>query len=65
MEKAVDVFLLRGVSEGCREWLRENVAHTLTWTGGLLIEHRFLDDILSGLQGAGFATGTDFDLATW
>lgn len=50
------VYLIKPISEGCREWIDENI-ETEPWQwlgGGLAIEHRYLESTLAILAENGF-----------
>lgn len=47
--------LLRPLTPECRQWLREHVQPgALWWAGALVVEYRYLDDLVTALEAAGF-----------
>lgn len=51
------IFVLTGVSEACKEWIGLNVGNeeTQTWgRDGIVVEHRYIGDIIDGLKAEGF-----------
>lgn len=47
--------LLKPLSSGCRKWLKEHVQPDAQWwAGALVVEYRYLDDLVAGLEAAGF-----------
>ncbi len=51
------IFILTGQTEACREWIEENVGdnQTQTWgQHGIVVEHRYIQDIVDGLRSEGF-----------
>jgi hypothetical protein len=49
------LFLVRPLNEGIREHLEENVSEEARWFGGaLVVEHRYVANLVSGLCDAGF-----------
>jgi hypothetical protein len=54
------VYLLRLESDAAREWVEENVGGEVTWWGGsLVVEHGFLNDLLSGACDEGLEVSVD------
>ena len=44
------ICILRGATDAAREWMDEYLPEdALTWAGGVVIEPRYVDDIVSGL----------------
>jgi hypothetical protein len=50
------IFLLTPHTRGAREWLAEHIPDDAQWWGNgtLVVEHRFIQDIVSHLQEDGF-----------
>ena len=50
------IFILTGISEACREWIETHVGddQSMTWGKGIVVEHRYIQDIIDGLQAEGF-----------
>ncbi len=54
------VYLLRPTSPLGAAWIDEHISPDATWFGGaLVVEHRFVEDLLEGARDAGFALGKD------
>lgn len=50
------IFLVRSNNEAARQHLSENVQDDAQWFGGaLVVEHRYIADLVSALQGNGFS----------
>jgi hypothetical protein len=48
------IFLVRFYSAAANEWLAEHLPEDAQfWHGKLVVEHRFIDNIIAGLQGDG------------
>ena len=48
------VFLLEPEDDTEREWLDFNIGDdAMTWGDRIVVEHRYINDILAGLQGDG------------
>lgn len=49
------IFLVELVSEAARAWVQENVVGDNTWLSPtvLMVEHRYVADIVSGMREAG------------
>jgi len=56
------VYMLKPISDQCRQWCEDNIDHNYPWSGTIPVEHRYLNDILSGLLDAGFKQGIDFEI---
>jgi len=48
VENHGSIFLLRGNTDAGREWISEHIVSALTWCGAIVVEHRFIDDIVVG-----------------
>lgn len=35
-------------SEAGQDWIEENIGHGMRWAGGVVVEPRYADDIISG-----------------
>jgi len=58
------VYLLRALNEKAQEWLDEHVQYE-DWQllgRGIGIEHRYVAEIIEGLNDAGFELGVDYEL---
>lgn len=54
------VYLVKPLTETARDWIRENVVDRTTWFGrALAVEHRFLMDLLDGMEADGLVPGVD------
>ncbi len=48
--------LVRPLSAAAGSWLDDHVAGEATWwAGALVVEHRYLDDLIEGMRGDGLA----------
>lgn len=57
------IYLLRGVSDAGKEWIEENVTQneeTQYWNGAIVVEHRFIADIIEGARQDGLTITTNF-----
>lgn len=50
------VMILRGHSEECEAWIEQNVGNdeTQTFAGGIVVEPRYMQAIIDGLEAEGF-----------
>lgn len=55
------VFILRAHSDECQQWMDDHVGNDETqhFGGGIVVEHRYIQDIINGLESEGF-TGKHF-----
>lgn len=54
VENHGSIFLLRPISEGAHDWAFENLpADVPTFGTAIAVEHRFIADIVEGIQSAG------------
>jgi hypothetical protein len=60
------IFLLIPLSKAAREWVSENIAIEPYQRLGanVGVEHRFIGDIVAGMQAAGLVYGSDFSVAS-
>lgn len=56
------VYLIRPLTDQCREWLEGNLEYKDTYAGGVPIEYRYLQDILEGMAAEGFKPEKDFEV---
>lgn len=55
------VFILCANNDEAKAWLDENVQDDAQYFGrGIVVEHRYLDDLLEGIRGEGFTVETEF-----
>lgn len=49
------ILVLHPLNDAAREWIDEHLytEQTQWWGGGIVIEHRYVEDILDGIDGAG------------
>lgn len=48
------IFLLTPMSDKAREWISEHIPEGAMYMGrALVVEHRYVEDIVAGMQGAG------------
>ena len=48
------LFTATPVTDAGRDWIDENVGgETQWWCGGLVVEHRFIDNLVDGMVGDG------------
>ena len=51
------IFILTGITDSCKAWIEEHVGNdeTQAWgKDGIVVEHRYIQDIVNGLQAEGF-----------
>jgi hypothetical protein len=54
VENHGSIFLLRSMTEIGRDWLTEHIPDdATTWGGAIVVEHRFIADIVAGAQADG------------
>jgi hypothetical protein len=56
------LFLIKPKRAKAKQWLDANVDYQLIIDEGIPIDHRHVDDVLAGLQEAGFEESTDFEV---
>ena len=57
------VYLITPLTSECRNWLKENVSEDAMYLGpSLAVEHRYVEDLVLGLQEQGFRNGRDFQI---
>ncbi len=58
------VYQIQPETEECNKWIEENVCYEDWQRMGdiLTVEHRFANELLNGLIGAGFDMGEDFQV---
>lgn len=51
------VLLLRPLTESAREWVAENISEHQEFAGAVVVEHRYISDIMQGIvdEGMGYA----------
>jgi hypothetical protein len=48
------IFLLRGQTEAGRDWISEHIpSDAQRWSGAIVIEHRYIDNIVAGAMNDG------------
>lgn len=61
---ASTVYVLRGLTRKGRKWIDTNV-RTEEWQrteGGITVEHRYIGDIVKGMQDSGLVANKDFEV---
>jgi hypothetical protein len=54
-ENCGSLFLVRLLTGAAQKWISENVSGETTWFGrALVVEHRYIENLLVGMQEAGF-----------
>lgn len=54
VENHGSIVLVRPLTEAAETWIEENVSNEAQWFGGgLVVEHRFLENLLGGMVNAG------------
>jgi len=57
------VYLITPLSPECGDWLKENVSDDAMYLGtSLAVEHRYVENLVLGLQDQGFKYGRDFEI---
>ena len=57
------VYLITPLTTECGDWLRENVSEDAMYFGpSLAVEHRYVENLVLGLQEQGFKQGRDFEI---
>ena len=53
-------------SKDCRTWLFDNLilAEAQFWGKGIVVEHRYIEDIIKAMRNEGFKDGQDFEVIT-
>ncbi len=50
------VFVLTPLTTQAAEWIDDHIdPNAQSWGGGVVIEHRYVDDIVDGIESAGFS----------
>ena len=52
------VFILRAHTDVAREWIDQHVGDHQTFGGGVVVEHRYISDIVEGMQADGLTGGS-------
>ena len=52
------ITILMPLTEASQEWIDEHIGEHMTWGGGVVIEPRYTDPILDGLQADGLTVST-------
>jgi hypothetical protein len=57
------VYLITPLTPECGDWLKENVTEGAMYLGlSLAVEHRYMEDLIFGMQMQGFDHGRDFEI---
>ena len=57
------VYLITPLSRECEDWLKENVSEDAMYLGhSLAVEHRYVEDLVEGLEQEGFKYQRDFEI---
>ena len=57
------VYLITPLTRECEEWLKENVSEDAMYFGhSLAVEHRYVEDLIGGLEQEGFKYQRDFEV---
>jgi hypothetical protein len=57
------VYLITPLTPECGDWLKDNVSEDAMYFGlSLAVEHRYLKNLILGLQEHGFSYGRDFEI---
>ena len=57
------VYLITPMTQECKEWLKENVSEDAQYLGhSLAVEHRYVEDLIGGLQQQGFKYERNFEI---
>ena len=58
------VYLITPLTRECREWLKENVSEDALYLGpSLAVEHRYVENLIWGLEENGFKCEQDFEIS--
>ncbi len=57
------VYLITPLTPECGDWLKDNVSEDAMYLGlSLAVEHRYVENLVLGLQEQGFKCGRDFEI---
>ena len=57
------VYLITPLTPECGDWLKDNVSEDAMYLGlSLAVEHRYVENLVLGLQEHGFRCGHDFEI---
>jgi hypothetical protein len=57
------VYLITPLTPECGDWLKDNVSEDAMYLGlPLAVEHRYVENLILGLQEQGFKCGRDFEV---
>jgi len=57
------VYLITPLTRECEDWLKENVSEDAMYLGhSLAVEHRYVEDLVEGLEQEGFKYQRDFEV---
>ena len=57
------VYLITPLTPECTNWLKENLSEDAMYPGkSLAVEHRYVENLVMGLQESGFMYGKDFEI---
>jgi hypothetical protein len=56
------LYVLRPITNEAKDWIKSyvNAPGYMKWGDAILVEHRFVDDIVGGMLNAGLKGGGDF-----
>jgi hypothetical protein len=62
LQNEVTIVALHAVTEAAQEWMDDNLPEDrMSWMGGAVIEPRYVQDILTGIEDAGLSVAGDID----
>jgi hypothetical protein len=54
VENHGSIFILQPMSQAALDWVEDNLhPDHQTWAGGVVVEHRYIEDIVVGIQADG------------
>lgn len=56
------VYLVLPISPTFMEWAMENIDTPITFAGGIPVGHRFMEELLAGMDMAGFVESEDYEI---
>ncbi len=51
------IIVMHPLSENATTWMEQNTPDATRWGQAIVVEHRYADDVIEGMIGAGLAVG--------
>lgn len=57
-----NVYILKPLNQATWDWVNKQVDWQMAWAGGIAVEHRYIDDLVFGMESEGFEQDVDFEV---